>query len=643
MAKKGSKAEPKEVEDLEDDDDEMDDDDQGFGDGDGSVYSPGFEVANLGQRDLVQVLSQYDWPSGQYYIDLYRDRPYEWKGKDCHGFIDRVHRPIDIAWIERYHGGKTYHILIRGPHPKTGHENVIVGRVNSIVVGGEPKLGGRAGRQAAEEEEEGGASKVIQGQQSSYWDPVANKLVDATIDEAKMLRRHALQQRNQPSEFSVLLQQQSKSMELAQKRADAEAARQNQLMIELLRGRQDVGDPGESYRGIVDQMRRDMDQARSDHSRELREMGERHVQSLRDLEARHREQVERMRDDASAERDRFRTEADKREQRLRDEWRTREQSIRDTWEGRLAAQKEASDAREKSMQDMIKEQRERLRDLESRLQNLTSERDGAKLEAVRLTSVLATKQDPKPPLEALREVMAIGNEVAQLTGNAPTPETPIDQAMKLLSSEPAQRVAAGLQGWLTGMAGRVSSAPQPPAAGLQQWQQYVQTGGTSLPAPQANPPAITDGGGGGGGRVVRRRRRTTPEGEMEMPDYTEDEAEETAAPEGVPGNGAPQGAAPAPQPQSQPQPQGEPDAKQIVGLIEDSAQGDKPLDQFIDELGNLIGGPPVLQQIAVLDFNILVAGIEENSGESLSYGAKQLIKNAIPRLRERLAAAAAQA
>jgi hypothetical protein len=614
MPKKPKDTEPKDVdEDLEDDEDEED------------GYALGSDKGPLGERDLVQVLSQFDWAGGQYYIDVYRDRPFEWKGKDCHGYIDRVHRPVDIAWLEKFHGGKTYHFLIRGPHPKTGHEGVIVGRINGIIVAGEPKLGGRSAREAIEGEEEGGGAPPTASGAGNTWDPIANKLVDATIDETKMLRRHALRGQDKPSELSVIMQQQQKSMELAQKRADAEAARQNTLMIELMRGRQDVGDPGESYRGIVDQMRRDMDTARAEHSRELRELAERHAQAVRDLEQRNREQVERMRDDAGSERDRLRDEADKREQRMRDEWGTREQSIRDTWDGRLAALKDNADAREKALQDIITEQRERLRDFDGKLTGLTTERDGARLEAVRLESVLSTKQDPKPPLESLQEVLTIGNEVARLTGQAPTPDSPMDQAMKVLQSEPAQRVAAGLQGFLSNMANRGAMAP--PAAGVEQWQQHVQ-GQTALPAPQpmANPAQP---------RVVRRRRRVVPDGEMEMPEYSGGVEAEVVPETPVP--------PPVPPPVPAPTPTGEPDPRVILALIEDSAGVEKPVDQFLSELGAVVGGMPVLSQVAVLDFDILVGGIEENSGEQLTFAGKQYIREAIPRLRELLAQQAAQA
>jgi hypothetical protein len=605
MPKKTKLVEPdEERDDEEEEEDEFEDDPE-------NEYAPGMKPGELGERDLSRVLSKYDWASGQYYIDLYRDRPFEFRNKDVHGFVDRISRPIDIAWIEKFHGGKTYHILIRGPHK--GRENVIIGRVNSIVVAGDPKIGGREAREAAEHEELGEKTAPDGIPAAGYEPTVAARLADATIEESRDLRRHLLKGGGRSSDLSAILGQQAKTLELAQQRADAESSRQNAMILELLRSRDRMPDAGAGYREIVEQMRRDMDSARTEHGRELRAMAERQERDLREMEQRAREQIDRMRDDASKERDRLRDESDRREQRLRDEWSTREQSIRDMFEARIASQRENAEARERSLFDQLTEAREKARDLEGRLGSMTGERDGARLEAVRLESVLSTKQDPKPPLEALREVMALGSEVATLTGQAPAAETAVDQAVKVLQSEPAQRLAAGLQGFLTNLSGKQS--PAPPAAGLQQWQSMVQGGQPGLPPPpQMEQQQPT-------GRVVRRRRRTdTPEKEMEAP---------TINPEEQP-----------PQEPTQPEQtqEGGVDAKVVFQLIEDSAAEGKPAEQFIKELAAMVGGMGELQGLALLDPEIVLQGLEENSGEALTFQTKSYLRSVIPVLREMLQA-----
>ncbi len=615
--KKGTLVDPEEPEDEEGEDEEEEEED--------NEYAPGTEPGKLGQRDLSRVLAKFDWADGRHYIDLYRDRPYESKGKPCHGFVDRVHEPIDVAFIEKYHGGKTFHILICGPHPKTDKDGVIVGRVNNIIVAGEVKLGGRAARESSErgedEDEKGG-----RGGASFIGDPVAARLADATIEESRDLRRHLLKGGGQdrgPSELSAVLAQQSKAMELSQHRADSEAKRQNEMILALLSGRDNVPDSAEGYREIVDQMRRDMDSARAEHSRELRAAAERQERDLRDMEQRGREQAERMRDEGSKERDRFRDEADRREQRMRDEWTSREQGLRDNFDGRYTSQRENSESREKGLLDQLTEARERARDYETRLTTMTGERDGARLDSVRLESVLSTKQDPKPPLQSLQEVIALGNEVASLTGHAPAAETPIDQAVKVLQSEPAQRVAAGIQGWLSNLSGR--GAPAPPAAGIQEWQQLAAQQNPQAqpqqPQPQAQPQPQ---------RVVRRRRRQpTPEGEMEMPQAPE-EAEEAAPAAAPPTSQVPQA------PQAPQAPQGAPDIKAIYQLINSSAEQDKVYPQFIQELAVLSGGMGELGQVAVIDPELVLQGIEENSGEPMTFQMKQYLRGAIPVLREML-------
>jgi hypothetical protein len=619
MPKKKDKSlvDPEEPEGDEEEEEEEEDEN--------SEYAPGSEPGKLGQRDLSRVLAKYDWADGRHYIDLYRDRPYEAKGKPCHGFVDRIHEPIDVAFIERYHGGKTYHILICGPHPKTDKDGVIVGRVNGIIVAGDVKLGGRAAREEAEGEEgANGEGKGGSGGASYLGDPVATRLADATIEESRDLRRHLLKggaRGGKESELSVVLSQQAKAMELSQQRADSEAKRQNDMILALLSGRDNVPDSGEGYREIVEQMRRDMDSARAEHARELRAAAERQERDLRDMEQRSREQVDRMRDEASKERERLRDEADRREQRMRDEWGTREQGLRDSFDGRYTSQRENSEARERGMLDQLNEARERARDFESRLMAMTGERDGARLDAVRLEAVLSTKEDPKPPLQALQEVVALGNEVASLTGQAPVAETPVDQAVKVLQSEPAQRVAAGIQGWLSSLSGK--QPPAPPAAGLQEWQQISAQQNPQLqpqPQPQGQPQPQ---------RVVRRRRRQpTPEGEMEMPPSAEEGGGGEVP---VPVEAQP----PAPPPSEAPAPGGGPDAQSMLRLITSSAEEDKAYPQFIQELAASIGGDD-LQALAYADFGLITEGIENLSGEPMTFQMKQYLRGAIPVLREML-------
>jgi len=542
---------------------------------------------------LDRAMASVEWETGEYHAEINRKQPRQYKGQSCGGQVAQVDHPVDVAWIAKYFGGGTYSVSIKGPG-KTAKSrnmtNVIHKSVFGIVIAGPPKLT-EPWRGPGDEPEEAKDSAPEAGG-NGVTPHVLEKFVDNSIEEGRWARRKLMEGPKQESDTRTLLEFQHKQAALAQKQ-------NSELMQAMLMGAQRDDGTG----AIIENMRSAMDQATRDHAREVREQAERH-----------RDEVNRLQQEYSREREQQRDILAKAQADARDEMARREQAVRDNIASQIVSVKENAEAREKALQDLIADLRERLRSAEGKLEAAGRAEQDARLKAVGLEATLQNRPEPKEPLTHLQEFITLGTEVSKLTGNAPAEPTVIDQVTGILASPAASRVGEGIAGLLGNLGSRLggggAAAPPPPSVGMEAWQQHVGAGQQvqQLPQPPAAPPK-------------RRRRR------VKVAPGSEPEQEvEPEIPEGV------EQEPPVEQPS-------EFDPNQVLQAIEQAAMEEMDHDVFIGQFVEMQGVEPAiadaqLMMLASAPADQVIAEIEGALGQ-MSSGARMYIRHVRAHLRQR--------
>jgi len=265
------------------------------------------EPVKLIAEDMETIIGQYDWDTGDYTAQIYREAPQEYMGRSCGGYCTTVKDKINIEYLQKNFGGKRYKIIIRGPEGK------FLKNISNIKIAGDPIIGpGDAHFNQYKGSEQGKGAKsngdTVAPAQATL-NPLVDRIVDRETQRAEDAERRArefekrlllgAQNRNDNSALSLVressrdtIEAHRMAVEEANRRSMAAEERMSSLIQTMLSARGgDKQDNSQVYTQMLSAFKEESRSTRDEHIAQLKAVQEQAREQMLVAQEQAREQV----------------------------------------------------------------------------------------------------------------------------------------------------------------------------------------------------------------------------------------------------------------------------------------------------------------------------------------------------------------